>query len=172
MTEEEMSRLAPYVILGTALGALESAVIPPVLPFRLGLANLATLLAVLREGGRAGIQVAIIRSLCVAGLFGGLVSLSTFFSICGGVGAAIVMALVARLPVSVPTISAAGGWTSGAIQVAIFVVVSGMTLSEAMSLIPIFTTWGAISGALVGWMGTRSRTIRAADWKASVAPSG
>jgi heptaprenyl diphosphate synthase len=169
---EGAARLAPYVILGTALGAFESAILPPILPFRLGLANLATLLAVIHVGGCAGIQVAAIRSVCVAAAFGGLFSVSTLFSLCGGIAAAIVMSVAARFPVSMPTISAVGGWTSGAIQVAIFVIVSGMSIDDAVPLIPIFTTWGAVSGALVGWIGMRAPRARATEWKASIAPSG
>jgi hypothetical protein len=61
---------------------------------------------------------------------------------------------------------------SGVTQVAIFAVVSGMSTADAVPLIPVFTVWGSVSGALVGWVGTRGPTVSARDWKRSTAPSG
>lgn len=138
------------VILGTLLGTAESLILPPVVPLRLGLANIATLAAILLLGFRGGLRVTVMRSILTGVATGGLFAMPTIFSLVGGIASAVVMAWLARLPVSVIAISASGGCASSLMQVLLFALIGGLPWSFVVETAPWFTSWGTIAGAVVG----------------------
>jgi len=103
---------ALLVAVGAVLGLVESAMLPP-LPVpgvRLGLANIAVVLAMALYGRAAGLRVAVMRVL-VVGLATGMLGGPAFALALGGaVTAWAVMALLDR----VPSVSAIGRSVAGA----------------------------------------------------------
>ncbi|MEK8022291.1 MAG: Gx transporter family protein [Candidatus Hydrogenedentota bacterium] len=156
-----MDGLKPYILMGTALGVLESLLIPPFLPFRLGLANAATLAAVLLLGTRAGLYTTVVRTLAVSAITGGLLSLPMFFSLAGGIVSAITMSAVALLPVSILAVSASGGAASMVAQLALFAITGSLSIDTSLVLLPWMSSWGILSGLAVGLIATRLPCPRA-----------
>lgn len=137
------------ILLGTALGVLESIVVPPAWPLRIGLANAATLLAA-AGGLRPAVTVAAARSILVAAATGTWLAPSGLFSLAGGILSAVVMTAALRLPVSWVLASSLGGFASGLAQVAVFGLYAGVGPAAVLPWMPWFAAWGAATGALTG----------------------
>lgn len=144
-----MDRLKPLIALGVLLGAIESLWIPPMLPFRIGLANIATLLAIVIYGVRAGFIVAACRIILVAAATGSW-GTPFLFSAAAAATSTGVMSVIAALPVSLPAVSAAGGFAAGIAQIGVFMLLAGLSPTEARDLVPIYAGWGLFTGAIVG----------------------
>lgn len=139
------------ILLGTALGVLESLVVPPAWPLRIGLANAATLLAA-ADGLRPALTVAVGRTLLVAAATGTWLAPSGLFSLAGGIASALVMASMLRCSVSWVLASAAGGIASSMIQVVVFGILSGVGPGSVGPWVAWFALAGAMTGILVGAM--------------------
>ncbi len=117
-----VSYVGMLVALGLVLQIVESA-LPPLLPVpgaRLGLANLATLMALLMLGPAEAFEVAAVRCLLGGLLRGSVVGLMMSFT--GGMAATAVMCLLYMMPgqlFSINGISIAGAVTHNATQLAV-----------------------------------------------------
>ncbi|MDY6795322.1 MAG: Gx transporter family protein [Actinomycetota bacterium] len=117
-----VSQLGLLVALGLVLQVIEGA-IPPILPLpgaKLGLANLATLVALLLLGPVEALAVNILRCLLGGLLRGSFIGLT--ISLSAGTAAILVMAgiyLIPFLPLSVTGISIAGAVTHNAVQLGV-----------------------------------------------------
>lgn len=115
-----VSLLGVLVALALALHLLEAQIPTPLPWVRPGLANLMTLIALLRLGWRSALLVTLLRVVIGGLLLGGFAGPAFLLSLAGGVASTLVMALLApgawRLwsPVGV---SAAGAAAHGAAQV-------------------------------------------------------
>ncbi len=120
-----VSYVGMLVALGLVLQIVESA-LPPLLPVpgaKLGLANLATLIALLMLGPAEAFEVTVIRCLLGGLLRGSVVGL--LMSLGGGIAATAVMSLLYAMPgrlFSVNGISIAGAVTHNATQLGVAMV--------------------------------------------------
>ncbi len=117
-----ISYIGMLVALGLVLQIVESA-LPPLLPVpgaKLGLANLATLMALLMLGPAEAFEVTVIRCLLGGLLRGSVVGL--MMSLAGGITATAVMSILWAMPghlFSINGISIAGAVTHNATQLAV-----------------------------------------------------
>ena len=94
MQTKKLTTLALYATLSLAIYAAESA-LPPLAPipgFKLGLANVITLILLLRYTLRDAALVLVVRILLSALLFGQ--ALSLLYSLAGGISSLLVMGLI------------------------------------------------------------------------------
>jgi heptaprenyl diphosphate synthase len=138
-------------LAATALGVIDG-LIPRPLPFlRTGLANVVTVMAVLRYGTGLALTVNLMRSLAVS-LFLGTVATPAFaLSLSGGAASALLMGALAGLVpryISVTGLSVAGAVASLGFQLlAAVLLLPGIPAGPL--LLPI-TAWGVVSGAFTG----------------------
>ncbi len=151
MSSKSSGELTLLIAAAAVLGVLDG-MIPKPLPFmKLGLANVASVLALTRFGYLKTLELNVIRAVAV-GLISGMIATPTFLlSISGALASATVMAAVQRLfrnNVSLCGISAAGGVSSLWAQL----LAAGLVLHDIPVrgiLIPL-TIWGIVSGVAVG----------------------
>lgn len=117
---------------------------------RLGLANSAALLLIAKGDAKGAFGVNITRILLSALLFGNPVSLC--FSLAGGVASWGVMSALSHCKsVSVMGMSIAGGAVHNLFQMLVALAVVGYAV---LSYTPLLLLAGAVSGALIGTLGT------------------
>jgi heptaprenyl diphosphate synthase len=151
MSETGNRDLTILILMATALGVIDS-LIPRPLPFmKLGLANVATVIAVFRYGLLKALELNLLRAFAVALITGLLATPSFLLSVSGAVSSAIVMGgLLIVWPDRFSTIgiSIAGAvlslWTQ---LLAASVILGGLPLQNIVLLL---TLWGIVSGALIG----------------------
>lgn len=147
-----LTRLALLVAVALALHAVEAAL--PALPVpgaRLGLANLATLIALVVLGSRAAITVAVVRSILGSAIVGTFLAPAFFMSLSGALVSAIVMAISYRLGprFSLVGVSLAGALAHNMAQLAVAVVLIGYgVMAYAPYLIVFALPAGAVTGVL------------------------
>lgn len=95
--DRRLARLAVLAALGAVLQVAESLLPHPVPGVRLGLANLATLLALVELGPAAAVGVAVLRSLVSSLVLGTFLGPGFVLSLGGGVASALVMGLLYAL---------------------------------------------------------------------------
>ena len=157
MPEKGNRDLTLLILTATALGVLDS-LIPKPLPFmKLGLANVVTVIAVIRFGFLKALELNVIRAFAVALVTGLLATPSFLLSISGAVASAMIMGLLLRLAVdklSISGLSVAGAVVSLWVQL----LVAGLVLRglPLRSIVLLVTLWGVISGAVVGLMAQKA----------------
>ena len=158
MNTKKMVVLGLYATLSLAIYAAESA-LPPLAPlpgFKLGLANIITLILLRRYTARDAALVLSVRILLSAMLFGQLLSL--LYSLAGGVLSLLVMCAVNRLLQKrlLPLTGAMGGLSHNAGQLfAAFLVTS---TSGVLAYLPLLIPAGILTGLFTGlcaWMTDR-----------------
>ena len=136
-----MARLAVLTALALALSGLEQLLpAPSALPgIKLGLANLAVVIALYRYGARDAL----------------LVSTGMLYSLAGGLCALGAMALVYRCRAFSPIgVSALGGFAHNAAQLA--VAAFAVRTAHFAAYFPILAFFGLASGILNGWVANLS----------------
>ena len=145
------ARVGCLVALAVALHAAEGLLpVPPVPGARLGLANLATLLALESLGGRGAVAVAVLRSVAGGLVSGGLGGPGFWLGVAGSLAAAVTMCLLERalraLALRAP---------STALGVAGALAHNGAQLGMARWLcgpgVWAWAPWLAVAGVLAGW---------------------
>lgn len=168
---------ALLALLAVALGTLEGLV-PRPLPFlKLGLANAAVLLALVRLGVRGAALVTTVRVLGVGLATGTLATPSFVLSVSGAAASLLVMGLLSVLRpmgVSVVGISVAGGEASMLGQLGAATLILPELPLDTLAAPAL--AWGCLSGAVVGvaanWLLRRGRLAAALDGLARGAPEG
>jgi heptaprenyl diphosphate synthase len=133
------------------MGLIESLV-PRPLPFmKPGLANIVTVIALVRFGFPAAVRINVLRCLAVALATGSLATPAFPLSLAGAASSVVAMGLAVRLvPLVLSTVglSIVGGCASMSAQLAVAaLVIPGL---PAWSLALPAVIWGAASGALTG----------------------
>ncbi len=145
-------QLALLVAVGLVLFVFESFIPRPLPWLRLGLANIATLLALYLFGVREAFMVAIARAILGSLSFGGLFTPSFVFSFVGGVASTAAMAIFFRYLKNVFSVIGISLW--GALVHNMVQLVLAMTLfvrrGELISLLPLFLCMTVVSGFSTG----------------------
>lgn len=123
-------------------------IVPPIAGIKLGLGNIAVLLAVrIFESRGVAVGIMLIKTIVCAILFAGAGGLP--YSLAGGVVSVTVMLLLCRCKrISAAGISAAGGASHIAAQVVVAVLMTSVV--SVMSLLPILLSVGTITGFING----------------------
>lgn len=151
-----MTNLALLVSSGLVLSIIESS-LPPLLPVpgaRLGLANIATVIALYVFGPGTAIEVTVLRCLIGGLLRGSVVGL--FLSLSGGLAATVVMValfVAADRLISVVGVSVAGAATHNAVQLAAAYLLVGNT--ALFYYLPYLVLISVPTGLFVGFASRR-----------------
>lgn len=135
------------IVLGVIDGLL-----PRPLPFvKLGLANVVTVVAVVRRGAATALGVNVTRATVVSVVMGTIATPTFLLSLGGSTGSALSMAAASLLfprLLSVVGVSITGALSSLLVQLALAsLILPGLPVG---TLVPILAGWGCLSGALVG----------------------
>ncbi|MEI6132722.1 MAG: Gx transporter family protein [Bacillota bacterium] len=151
----KLTFLAMFISLAMILSVVETWIpLPVVIPgVKLGLANIITVLVILKFGYKEAIIVVFLRCLLVSMLFGGPIIF--LFSISGGLFSTLVMSLLFRFfgkTFSILGISIAGSMAHNIGQI----VVASIIIGEAMifTYLPILLVAGIFTGVFVGLLST------------------
>jgi len=153
MSVQGRRELTFLVLTATALGIIDSMIPRPVPFLKIGLANVASVVAVMRYGYLRTLELNIIRAFAVA-LITGVTATPTFvLSLSGAVASATVMAAVYRAfpgRISITGMSVAGSVSSLWAQlIAASFILYRLPLRN---ILPLLTLWGIVSGMVVGVM--------------------
>ena len=143
--------IAAFVATGLVLGYIETFIVLPVnIPgFRIGIANIAGLLALYLLGPVSGLCVVLVRVMVSAILFGSGVSF--VYSLCGAIFSFGVMALLyAKSGLSPYGISVAGAVVHNLAQLAAAVFLVGSVYVTGYA--PVLIIVGVLSGLLTGFV--------------------
>ena len=158
MSTKKITALALYATLSLAIYAAESA-LPPLAPipgFKLGLANIITLILLRRYTFKDAALVLTVRILLSAMLFGQLLSL--LYSLAGGFVSLLVMGQVSRLlQRKLPPLAGAMGGlahNAGQLLIAFLVTASPGVLAYLPLLLPAGIVTGLFTG-LCAWLADR-----------------
>ncbi len=150
MNAETGRRLPPEVILALlaiGIGIVESFLPRPVPFMKFGLANIITIIAVLKYGTITGLKVNILRAVAVSLFLGTMATPAFILSLSGGIISALVMGAVKRF-FSVPGVSVSGSIAGLYVQSA-FVMLLFPAIPMTGLLITV-TVWGVLSGLVTG----------------------
>lgn len=150
-----LARLGLLTALALALSGLERLLpAPSALPgIKLGLANLAVVIALYRYGVRDALLVSTARILLASFMFSNLSGM--LYSLAGGLCALGAMALVYRCRAFSPIgVSALGGFAHNAAQLA--VAAFAVRTAHFAAYFPILAFLGLASGILNGWVANLS----------------
>ncbi len=156
MPEEGRRELTLLVVSATVLGVLDSMVPRPVPFMRLGLANIPSVIALVRFGWIRTLELNVFRAFIVALVMGTAATPTFILSLSGAAAAASAMGVIRRVlgeRVSIPGISVAGAVSSLWSQL----LVAGVILHDipVEGIVPLLSGWGVISGVLVGVLAKR-----------------
>lgn len=146
------SRELSLLILSAAVLGVVDTIIPRPLPFfKIGLANIASVVSVVRFGYLRTLELNLIRAVSVALITGILATPTFILSLSGALTSATVMWAVYRFSgnkVSLAGISVAGAVSSLWAQL----LAAGVILHDIplRNILPLLTVWGVVSGLLVG----------------------
>ncbi len=151
MSDKSNKDLTILILTATALGVVDS-LIPRPLPFmKLGLANVAAVIAVRKYGLLKTLELNLLRAFAVALITGLLATPSFLLSISGAAVSALTMGTLQNVfkeRFSLTGLSIAGAVSSLWIQLFVAsLVLSGFPLQNIVLLL---TLWGILSGAVVG----------------------
>ncbi|MCD6589166.1 MAG: Gx transporter family protein [Candidatus Fermentibacteraceae bacterium] len=151
MPDRSYRDLTILVLYATALGVIDSLVPRPVPFMKLGLANAAAVIAVVRYGFLKTLELNLLRVFAVA-LITGLLATPTFLlSVTGAVTSAVAMGSMRFVfgdRLSCAGVSVAGAVASLWMQLVVArIVLPGLPLQNIVLLL---TLWGIISGAVTG----------------------
>lgn len=157
MPDKSNRELTILLLTATALGVVDS-LIPRPMPFmKLGLANVASVIAVVRYGFVKTIELNLLRAFAVSLITGILATPSFLLSISGAAVSALTMGLLWKLlpdRLSLPGLSAAGAVASLWAQLlAASFILSGLPLQNIVLLL---TLWGVLSGTAVGLLAQKA----------------
>lgn len=145
--------LAIILSLAIVLGIIESF-IPQFIPgFRLGLANIATLIVLYLYGKKDALILSMLRVLLVSILIGRFLSITFYMSLGGVIFAYIIMIIMKQLNFNIITVS-----ISGAIFHVFGQIIAGsIVLSNALmfTYMPILLALSLVTGALNGFISSR-----------------
>lgn len=146
----KITTAAAFVAVGLIMGYIESFIVLPVgIPgFRIGIANIAVVLAMYLLGPVYGGCILLIRVILAAMLFGS--GASFLYSLCGGVLSYAVMVVLSRHGFSVYGVSAAGAVVHNIAQTLVAYVLIGSVY--VMTYIPVLMIIGVFAGLLVGFI--------------------
>ncbi len=149
---DKAGRVAIYGALAIGLWTVENYLPTPLPWLRLGLANMAVVLALDELGVGAGVAVLLLKLVVGSMLAGRFLTPFFFFGAAGGGLALLAMAflkLAGRRYITVVGLSCAGGvcHNIGQLVVARFLLVSSPVL---LRLLPLLSLLGVITGTLVG----------------------
>ena len=171
MSDKSNRDLTILILTATALGVVDSLIPRPIPFMKLGLANVAAVIAVVRYGLLKTLELNLLRAFAVALITGLLATPAFLLSISGAALSAVTMGLLRRVlsdRLSVPGLSAAGAVASlwGQLLVA-GLVLPGLPLQNIVLLL---TLWGVVSGLAVGLLaqkamgrGSRTEALRKAE---------
>lgn len=150
MQPKKLTALALYATLSLAIYAAES-ILPPLAPipgFKLGLANIITLILLLRYTPRDAAMVLAVRILLSALLFGQ--ALSLLYSLCGGLCSLLVMWPVNKLLAKkrAPLTGAMGGLAHNTGQILIACAVTATP--GVLAYLPFLLPSGILAGLFTG----------------------
>lgn len=151
-----VTNLALLVSVGLVLSIIES-MFPPLLPVpgaRLGLANIATVIALYVLGPRMALEVAVLRSLLSGLIRGSVVGL--FLGVAGGLASTIIMVLLfaaAGRYVTVVGVSVAGAVSHNAAQIAAAYLLVGQ--AALFYFLPLLVLLAVPTGLFVGFASRR-----------------
>jgi heptaprenyl diphosphate synthase len=123
----------------------------PIPFFRLGLANVVTLLILIAYGIPEALAVVILRVFVGSLLLGTLFQPNFFFSLCGGLGSALVMGAVFRFGsgwFGLVGISILGAFAKNAVQLCLAYVI-WVRQAKILTLMPLFFIFSVVAGTLV-----------------------
>lgn len=151
MQTRKLAIMGLYTALSLAVYAAESA-LPPLVPipgFKLGLANIVTLILLKRYTPKDATLVLTARILLSALLFGQVISL--LYSLVGGVFSLIVMSLTSRLLSKrfLPLTGAMGGITHNAGQLAVAFLLT--STPYVLTYLPFLLPAGIFTGLFTGF---------------------
>lgn len=149
---KKLPMLALMIAAASILFSVESLIPSPLPLFRLGLANVVTLLALRWWGLKETLIIVVFRTLVASLLTGRLMQPVFVLSLGGGLAAALMMWVLMRAtgPVfSLVGISIWGAAAKNAAQLAIlaWIYISG---NQVFSLLPVFLPMSLISGSIIG----------------------
>lgn len=163
MPDKSNRDLTFLILTAIALGVVDSLIPRPIPFMKLGLANAAAVIAVVRYGFLKTIELNLLRVFAVALITGLLATPSFLLSITGATVSAVIMGLcrkVLRDGLSTAGLSVAGAVASlwGQLLVA-GLVLPGLPLQNIVLLL---TLWGVISGTAVGLIAQKamSRSLK------------
>ena len=150
MQTKKLTALALYATLSLAIYAAENA-LPPLAPipgFKLGLANIVTLILLLRYTPKDAAMVLAVRILLSALLFGQ--ALSLLYSLTGGLCSLLVMLLVNRILAKkrAPLTGAMGGLAHNMGQILIAYVITATP--GVLAYLPFLLPAGILTGLFTG----------------------
>lgn len=143
-------RIVVWCAFGLFLHILEGAFLPRPFPFRLGLANLAALLALRLDGPWVALRVSFWRTLLGSLLYGTFLQMTFFMSLTGAVGGTLAMIVAVAMCdkwFSHIGISLVG---AGASMLAMFAFSMSVLGNELRVLFPIFLALGLTGGLING----------------------
>lgn len=125
-------RIAQFAALAIAISLIDAAIPSPIPGVKPGLANIITLIVLLRFGYRLAIQVTLLRIIASSLLFGGFLSPGFAMSVAGGISSLLVLGAIYRCPGLGPV---------GCSVVAAFSHIAGQLLLARLWLIPHAGIW-------------------------------
>ncbi len=163
MPDKSNRDLTFLILTAIALGVVDSLIPRPIPFMKLGLANAAAVIAVVRYGFLKTLELNLLRVFAVALITGLLATPSFLLSVTGATVSAVIMGLcrkVFRDRLSTAGLSVAGAVASlwGQLLVA-GIVLPGLPLQNIVLLL---TLWGVISGTAVGLIAQKamSRSLK------------
>ncbi|MCK5785434.1 MAG: Gx transporter family protein [Candidatus Sabulitectum sp.] len=149
--------LTVLILMATALGVIDSF-IPRPLPFmKIGLANVAAVIAVVRYGFLKTLELNLLRAFAVALITGLLATPSFLLSVAGAVASAVVMGGLRKVlsgKLSITGLSVAGAVASLWTQLLLAtLILAGLPLQN---IVLFLTLWGVISGGAVGLLAQKT----------------
>lgn len=152
-TTKKIALLGMLASLAIVLSYLE-ALLPPIaagLPgIKMGLPNIIIIFALYRLGTKEAIAVSAVRIICVALLFGSVVTLA--YSVAGAVLSLALMAVLKRVELfSTVGVSISGGVCHNIGQIAVAVLL--MERAEIALYLPLLLVSGTVAGLIVGLAG-------------------
>ncbi|MBD3167711.1 heptaprenyl diphosphate synthase [bacterium] len=154
LSYRRLTRIALWTAVGVVLAAVEHWLPSPLPWIRLGIANIAGLLALLGLGIGSAYMVSLLRVVLVGVLLGTLGTPAFLLSSGGAVGAVTVMALLSLVPshiIGPVGLSVAGAWTHMTVQ---FTLVSLLVVRDPalFALAGPSLIAAVAAGTLVGWI--------------------
>lgn len=153
MPSQGNRELTLLILSAAVLGVVDSMIPKPLPFFRLGLANIPSVIAVIRLGWLKTLELNLTRAVSVALITGVAGTPTMILSLSGAIASATAMAAVHRF--SPGGVSTAGLSISGAVSsLWVQLLAAGIILHDVplQNLVPVLTGWGILTGLLVGTM--------------------